>query len=179
MDVKMANQEFNTSISEETLKSIEENFEYDQLEEIEKTDDITKNFYNNISHYYKKVNKILKIIKDFSEQKNKKFETNFIAIHIKDGEILETNEKENFPEDLKRKIEEWYNSNHKTVLKESIYKFEYKNMIFLLKIFKFKDNKDAVIAGYMLNDSLSVRTFLMTLSEKQIEERYEKIMNLL
>jgi len=132
-------------------------------------------FYNSIETYHQRVDKILILIQDyFDEHKSKRHNREFMAIEIIYGEVIESTHDLNT--ELKEKVVSWLR-NEKTELEESIYTIELDHKIFLCKIFEFNEG-GTVLAGYVLNETAFVRTFISKFSEKRIMEKYEKILSI-
>lgn len=129
-------------------------------------------FYENINFYHKRVDKVLKLIQDYFDQRKAKCEKEFMAIKIVDGLINKSTRE--LTDDIKSRIGYWFR-NEKIELEDSIYTIEFFGQIFFCKIFEFDEN-NMVLAGYVLKDTALVRTFISKFSEKRIQEKYEKIL---
>ena len=137
----------------------------------------TEAFYKDIILYHDKVDKILKLIRDYFDNKKAKCEKEFAAIEIIEGSVKEATL--DLTSDDKEKIEFWFRNDHeKSELNNSIYSLEFADKIFFCKVFPFQE-KNSVLAGYLLNDRAIVRTFISKLSEQKLKEKYEKILSIM
>jgi len=139
-------------------------------------DNTSQIFFNSINDYHERVQSILTLMTDYFTKNNKTYEKNFLAIRLKEHVVLESN----IPiEDLLRsKTEEWSKKEDKIIIYDTIYRVDLPETIFLFKIFPFQES-EYVLAGYNLKENFSVYSFLASLSEKKIVEKYEKILNLI
>ena len=141
-----------------------------------KMEEKTEDFYNNLQVFHNKVNKILGLIIDYFENRGKPYEPVYVALRLKDNKIVDSNVTLTKTEKIK--IENWMLSDEKKELDKNIYKIELKNKIMFCKMFKF-DNNNLVLAGYSLKETISVRTFMNSFTEKKIREKYERILNII
>jgi len=131
------------------------------------------NFYTNVEQYHVKVDKIHKLITDYFDHRKAQYSKKFMAIEIIEGRIKKiTDELSN---DSLEKIEFWLRYDDKSEIEDSIYSLELEDQIFFCKIFDF-ENENVILAGYVLNESTLVRTFISKFSEQKIQEKYEKIL---
>jgi len=133
-------------------------------------------FYENIDIYHNRVDSILRLIQDYFDHRKTKYSKKFMAIRVIDEKI--NNSTQELSEDIKERIEFWLRNDDKAELEDSIYSIELINQIFFCKIFNFNNN-NIVLAGYILKESALVRTFISKFSEKHIQEKYEKILEIL
>ncbi len=148
------------------------------MEIIEKELLPTEKFYNDIVLYHDKVDKILKLIRDYFDKRKVKCEKSFIAIEIIKGTVRHSTFE--LSDDDVERIEVWFRSDksEKKEINNSIYILEIENKIFFCKIFQFKE-KNSVLAGYILEDKALVRTFISKFSEQKIKEKYERILSIM
>jgi len=129
-------------------------------------------FYENIELYHGRVDKISRLIKDYFDHRKSSYNKEYMAMKIIDNKIVESTE--DLTNDIKDRIGYWLR-NEKYSLEESIYTIEFKNRIFFCKIFDFGED-NIILAGYVLDDTALVRTFISKFSEQRIKEKYEQIL---
>ena len=129
-------------------------------------------FYENIDVYHNKVDKILQLIQDYFDHRKMRCHKEFMAIRIVDGKINDSTHE--LTEDIKERVGYWLRHD-KFEIDDSIYTIEFFDKVFFCKIFDF-DNNNVVLAGYVLEETALVRTFMSKFSEKRILEKYEKIL---
>jgi len=95
-----------------------------------------------------------------------------MAIKIIDSQIQESTYE--LTPDIEERIGYWMR-HEKIELEDSIYTIEFFDNVFFCKLFEFSQG-NAVLAGYVLEETASVRTFMSKFSEKRIKEKYEKIL---
>ena len=138
-------------------------------------EEMAMKFYDNIEIYHNKVDKILKLIRDYFDHRGIACKKEFMAIRIIDNSIeVSTHE---LSTDIKERVLYWIR-NDKEELDESIYTIEFLDKIFFCKIFDFENN-NIVLAGYILEETALVRTFISKFNEKKIQEKYEKILSII
>ena len=101
-----------------------------------------------------------------------------MAIKIKNGEITDTTH--DLDRDTSALIIGWFldEEHNKDIYDDTIKTLEFNNNVFFCKVFSFA-NDAAVLAGYVLEDGIFVRTFLSKLSEQILREQYERILQIL
>lgn len=132
-------------------------------------------FYENIDVYHNKVDKIMQLIRDYFDHRKMKCNKEFMAIRIINEKITDSTHE--LTEDIKERVGYWLRHD-KIELDESIYTIEFFDKIFFCKIFDF-ENDNVVLAGYVLEETALVRTFMSRFSEKRILEKYEKILTII
>jgi len=136
----------------------------------------SKEFYKVIENYHDKTESISQLINDYFNDINRAHSKKFFVIRIEDFEIVESNIKVSV--DTAEDITEWYKVfEEKEEISKAIFKVDSSDKVFLFKVFEFHEG-EAVISGYVLEDSVRVRTFLASLSEIRIQEKYERIFNI-
>ncbi len=130
-------------------------------------------FYENIDTYHNRVDGILRLIRDYFDHRKTKCTKEFMAIRIVEGKISDSTHE--LTDDVKERVGYWLRKDEKVELEESIYSIEFFDKIFFCKTFEF-DNDNTVLAGYVLEETALVRTFISKFSEKHIQEKYEKIL---
>jgi hypothetical protein len=133
-------------------------------------------FYENIELYHNRVDKILKLISDYFDHRKSRCIKKYMAVRVTDGKITESTYE--LSQDVKDRIKYWLR-NEKQEIDDSIYTIEFFDNIFFCKIFDFTENSagnNVVLAGYVLEETALVRTFISKFSEKKIREKYERIL---
>jgi len=133
------------------------------------------NFYDNLELYHKNVDKILELIQDYFDHRKTRFNAKYMAVKVCEGKVLESTEE--LGEEAKNRIGYW-SRNEKTELKDSIFTIEFFDKIFFCKIFEF-DEDHQILAGYLLEETALVRTFISKFSEEKIREKYEKLLSII
>lgn len=150
--------------------------------EIMVKDNKSSNFYENINFYYEKSYSILALMVDYFNKTNRSYNKEFMTIHFKGYKFIESTIK--LQEKHIEKILVWIKNPNRDndEIYNSIFKMEIDidniNKIFLFKVFDF-DNGDIVLAGYAIDDSVSTRSFLASLNEMKMKQKYEKILNII
>jgi len=150
--------------------------------EIMVKDNKSSNFYENINFYYEKSYAILALMVDYFKKTNRSYNKEFMTIHFKRYKFIESTIK--LQEKHIEKILVWIKNPNRNddEIYNSIFKMEIDidniNKIFLFKVFDF-DNGDIVLAGYAIDDSVSTRSFLASLNEMKMKQKYEKILNII
>jgi len=132
-------------------------------------------FYDNIGMYHNRADKVLQLIRDYFDHRKVKCNKEFMAIKIIDCKIKESTHE--LTSDIMERVGYWIR-HEKEELDESIYSIEFFDKIFFCKLFEF-DDKNVVLAGYVLDETALVRTFISKFSEKKIQEKYEKILSII
>ena len=130
----------------------------------------------NINQYHEKTHGILKLIVDYFNKTKRSYSKEFAAIRIEGYKVLENTCSLSM--NAIEKLEVWAKDDIHEDLFDSIYKLDLDDKVFLFKIFKFSE-QDYIFAGYILDDSVSVRSFLASFNEMKIQSKYEKILNIL
>lgn len=136
----------------------------------------SSDFYNNIEEYNKRIKNVDDLILSYVSKNNTKIEKEYSAVRIEDYKVARSTN--NINSEIEIKIEDWYYKEDKTEIADSIYKINLNDKVFLFKFFDFGPG-ECVLAGYHIKDSFFARSFVAFLNEKMIEERYEKILNIL
>lgn len=129
-------------------------------------------FYESIETYYRRVDSILTLIRDYFDHRKTLYTKEYMAVKITQGDIIESTQPLN--DDIKERIAYWLR-HPKTELDDSIYTIEFFDKIFFCKIFEF-GKENVVLAGYVLEETALVRTFISKFSEQKIQEKYERIL---
>ena len=133
------------------------------------------NFYDNLELYHANVDKILKLIRDYFDHRKTRFEASYMAVKISEGKVIESTNQ--LSDEAKDRIGYWAR-NDKTELGDSIFTVEFFDKIFFCKIFEFDENHQ-ILAGYVLDETTLVRTFISKFSEEKIREKYEKLLTII
>ena len=133
------------------------------------------NFYDSLELYHSSVDRIFELIKDYFDHRRTRFEANYMAVKILDGKVTESTIE--LSKEAKDRIGLWIRSK-KRELGDSIFTVEFFDKIFFCKIFKFDDSHQ-VLAGYVLEETALVRTFISKFSEEKIREKYEKLLTII
>lgn len=139
-----------------------------------------KMFYDNIKLFHSNTVSILRLINDYaSSNNNKNFDHKFAAILIENNEVAESYHIEN-KGDLSN-IEFWISDADRKEYIENIYRADLQDDVFLFKIFPEAEdcNENFVMAGYVIKNSVSLRSFLTSLNEQIMRQKYEKILSIL
>lgn len=131
-----------------------------------------QSFYGNIELYHGRVDKILKLIRDYFDHRQEKCNKQYMAVKLSCGEVTETSQE--LECDVKDAIEYWARQDNQPVY-DAIYTIDFQDKIFFCKIFEFGDD-NSVLAGYVLEETALVRTFISKFSEQRIQEKYERIL---
>ncbi len=152
---------------------------------VEKQEDLTsKQFYESIELFHKKVKKLHEIILSYYQARGMSCEKEFFAIHFNGGEIHdmvdtlyhEVNDIQTF----KEVFEFWFEHKDNSEFVDNIYKLEIENKVFLFQFFNFKNSKkEGVISGYFFRNSIDVRLLLLSLSNACISKNYNTVSNLI
>jgi len=138
-----------------------------------------KIFYGNLDTYHKKVKDIIKVIIGFYAKYGISSEGEiYKAIRFENNKIVETNIK--LSKEEKERIENWLTFGFKVELSDSIYKLDIENNIFLFKMFTFNKNKNKndVFAGYLLEQSYELRSFLLDFRTKKIQKNVNNFVSI-
>jgi hypothetical protein len=145
----------------------------------------SKDFYDNLRQFHDRIKPITKLINDFTKTRHgrkKLLSPVYAAVRVENGEVKELY---NFPEadysanELKDIIQDWVVEDLKYKYIKDIYKIELRDRVFLFKIFQETNNKaNFVMAGYIIKDSMALRSFMTSLNEYTIQERYEQLLML-
>jgi hypothetical protein len=138
--------------------------------------DEAKKFYMNINDYHEKSYVILKLIVDYFNKTKRNYSKEFVAMRFEHFELKESNIT--LTEIQKERVEVWLKSSDRDDLFNSIFKIELLDKVFLFKMFEFSEG-DVIFAGYALEDSVSVRSFLASFNEMKIQEKYERILSII
>lgn len=129
-------------------------------------------FYGNIELYHGRVDKILKLIRDYFDDRQEMCNKQYMAVKLVCGKVAETAQP--LEKELTDRIEYWARQDNKPVY-DAMYTIDFGNKIFFCKIFDFGPDNN-ILAGYILEDTALVRTFLAKFSEQRIQEKYERIL---
>lgn len=134
-----------------------------------------KSFYDNLELYHKNVDKILELIRDYFDDTKLKYSKEYMALKIKKDLITDSTHE--LDQDSIERISFWSRTRNKDD-EDVIFTIELHKKIFFCKAFDFQDN-ELILAGYLLKDSASVRTFLSKFSEEKLREKYEKLLSII
>lgn len=139
--------------------------------------DMSKQFYNDLNEYHKKTYPILKLIMDYFNNVNRDYYKEYVSFRMENFKVTESTLE--WKETIVDRIEVWYSTDDKKndEINDSIFKLEFDDKIYFFKVFDYSGG-NAVLSGYCLEDSVSVRSFLSSLNEEKIKERYERILSL-
>lgn len=130
----------------------------------------------NINDYHEKTYFILKLIVDYFNKTKRNYSKEFTSIRFENFKLIESNIELN--EIQKENLEVWLRTSDKENIYSSVFKVELLDKVFLFKMFEF-DKGNVILAGYSLNDSVSVRSFLASFNETKIQEKCEKILGII
>ena len=131
-------------------------------------------FYGNIELYHGRVDKILELIRDYFDDRQEKCTKKYMAVKIECGEIIESSYE--LTDDAKERITYWARHENKPVY-DVMYTINFFEKIFFCKLFEFGSD-NIILAGYVLEETALVRTFISKFSEERIREKYEKILSI-
>ena len=136
----------------------------------------SEQFYESIVKYHIKTDAIQRLVSDYFKAVGRKYQKRFVAVKIKDFFVEKSTEE--LSETIQESINIWFRKEDKDEIFESIYKIEVPDEVYLFKFFDFGEG-EAILAGYVLLETVSVRAFLASLGVRQIEQKYEKILSIL
>lgn len=135
-------------------------------------------FYENLEEYHNKIEILEQLIVDYFSSINNVYVKTYSAVRIENWKI--TRSTKNINKEMENFIEKWYKKEEHDEVYNSIFKLEHNDIIFLFKLFEKENNKgNCVLAGYALKDGVNVRSFLSSVSEKVMLEKYEKILSII
>lgn len=132
----------------------------------------SKNFYDDLKKFHDKTTDIVQLMRDFKRETGSKVKLNYKygSVRIKENKLEETDIS--IPDTFKTPIEQWSKERIKNAIriKDKILKLELgDDKIFLFKIFDdFGEDKNYVMAGYLLNASTEFRLFLAKTAECEL-----------
>lgn len=131
-----------------------------------------KTFYDDLKKFHDKTTDIVSLMKEFKKETNSKIKLNYKygSVRIRENKIEETDISS--PETFRAPLEQWSKERIKNAIriKDKILKLELgDDKIFLFKIFDdFGEDKNYVMAGYLLNTSPEFRLFLAKIAEDEL-----------
>jgi hypothetical protein len=164
----------NTNIYEVNLKKEQE--DEDEMKNNEELEG-SKRFYIDLKEYHNKTLPILKLITDYFNSVNREYYKEYVSFRMEDYKLVDSTLK--WKEKVSDKIEVWYSSDNRKEdeIDDSIFEIEFDGKIYFFKVFDYGSG-NSVLSGYCLEDSTSVRSFISSLNEEKIKEKYERILNL-
>ena len=132
----------------------------------------SKNFYDDLKKFHEKTTDIVQLMREFKREVGSKAKLNYKygSVRIKENKMEETDIS--IPNKFKIPIEQWSEERFKNAVKirDKILKMELgDDRIFLFKIFDdFGEDKNYVMAGYLLNASTEFRLFLAKTAEEEL-----------
>lgn len=132
----------------------------------------SKVFYDDLKKFHDKTTDITSLMRDFKREVGNDIKLNYKygSVRIRENKMEETDIS--MPKGFKQPIEKWSEERiHNAVrIKDKILKMELgEDKIFLFKIFDdFGEDKNYVMAGYLLNASPEFRLFLAKTAEEEL-----------
>lgn len=143
--------------------------------------DITsKQFYDSIDMFHKKVRKLNEIIVNYYYTRGLTCEREFFAVQFQGGKIHDMVDSIyhdiNNIEVFKEVFEFWFEHKDNSEFIDNVYKVEIENKVFLFQFFSFDNNEnEGVVAGYFIKNSIDTRLLLLSLSNAVINSNYRTI----
>jgi len=135
----------------------------------------SREFYKVIEDYHDRTESISQLINDYFNDINRAHSKKFFVIRMENFKVAESNI--DISVEIAKDVSEWYKLfEEKEEISKAIFEVDSHDKVFLFKVFEFHEG-EAVMSGYFLEDSAKVRTFLVSLSETRMKEKYEKIFN--
>lgn len=134
----------------------------------------SKIFYDDLKNFHDKTTDIVDLMRNFKREVGNKIKLNYRygSVRIRENKMEETDIS--MPRGYKQPIEKWSEERIQSAIKikDKILKLELgEDKIFLFKVFDdFGEDKNYVMAGYLLSASPEFRIFLAKTAEEELLE---------